>query len=219
MKVVVVSPHPDDETLGAGGTIARLKKENQGVYWINVTNVINSTAWDRGFIENRKKQIDRLKHYFAFDDYFDLSMEPCSLEMIDKSVLIQNISKCFDLIKPDWVILPNPEDAHSDHRIVYEACMACTKVFRYPFIKRIATMEILSETDFNKYGKAFSPNYFVDISDTIDSKIEALKIYDTELGVHPFPRSIESIRALATIRGAEAGCKAAEAFNIVKWID
>ena len=59
----------------------------------------------------------------------------------------------------------------------------------------------------------------MDISDTIESKIEAIKIYDTELGVHPFPRSIELIKALATLRGAEAVCKAAEAFNIVKWID
>lgn len=79
-------------------------------------------------------------------------------------------------------------------------------------------MEILSETDFGRPEMPFYPNYFVDISNYIEKKIEALKIYDTEMGRHPFPRSEENIKALAVLRGAMAGVPYAEAFRLIKKI-
>ena len=79
-------------------------------------------------------------------------------------------------------------------------------------------MEIVSETDFGKPDNPFYPNCYIDITDYMDSKITALKIYDTELGVPPFPRSIENITALATFRGSAAGVKYAEAFRMIKCI-
>lgn len=90
--------------------------------------------------------------------------------------------------------VPNPYDAHTDHMITYEVGMSCSKIFRYPYIKRIMTMEILSETDFSKTGEQFSPNYFIDIEDVIEDKVNAMKIYDTELGEPPFPWNWEAIR-------------------------
>ena len=80
-------------------------------------------------------------------------------------------------------------------------------------------MEILSETDFSKNGKAFSPNYFVDITEYLDEKIEALKIYDTEFAEAPFPRNLEAVKALALLRGGASGCHYAEAFKVIKEID
>lgn len=80
------------------------------------------------------------------------------------------------------------------------------------------TMEIVSETDFGRPQNPFLPNYFVDITDFMEQKIEAAKIYDTELGETPFPRSVENIKALATIRGAAAGVKYAESFRLIKYI-
>ena len=80
-------------------------------------------------------------------------------------------------------------------------------------------MEILSETDFGDADNPFIPNYFVDISDYIEKKINALNIYDTEMGVPPFPRNYEAIRALATLRGGMSGVRYAEAFKIIKWIE
>lgn len=81
------------------------------------------------------------------------------------------------------------------------------------------TMEIISETDFSKTGEAFSPNYFIDITDEMENKLNALSIYDTELGVVPFPRNLEAIKALALLRGGQAGCQYAEAFKIIKEIE
>lgn len=79
-------------------------------------------------------------------------------------------------------------------------------------------MEILSETDFGKPDNPFVPNMFVDISDYIDKKLEALAIYDTEIRERPFPRNMDAVKALGTLRGGMAGCMYAEAFKIIKEI-
>lgn len=219
MNIVIVSPHPDDETLGAGGTLLKQKAKGDKIYWINVTNVVDKEGWDETFVRKRQKQIERVIAFYQFDGYYDLNLEPSSLENINKGSLIAEISKVFKEVEPRWIILPNPGDAHSDHKVVYESCMACSKVFRYPYIKKITTMEIISETDFGDTEHPFVPNYFVDISEYIEGKIEALKIYDTEMGEPPFPRNIEAVRALATLRGGMCGGRYAEAFRIIKWID
>ena len=200
MKVMVVSPHPDDETLGAGGTLLRLKKEGHQIYWLNITDAKEKDGWSASFIKQRKEQIQSVCDFFEFDDTFNLKFPPAKLEMLEKSILIQKIGS-------------------SDHKITYESCISCSKIFRYPYIHRITTMEILSETDFGRIDNPFVPNYFVNISDYMKSKIQALEIYDTELGEHPFPRSVDSIKALGTLRGACAGVKYAEAFRIIKWIE
>ena len=81
-------------------------------------------------------------------------------------------------------------------------------------------METLSETEFTPSTKedSFIPNMFVDITDFIERKIEIMNIYKNEIGTHPFPRSERNIRALATFRGATAGCEYAESFMILKEI-
>jgi len=219
VKIVVVSPHPDDESLGAGGLIIKNKKAGNQVFWINMTDVGKNQGWDDQFIVNRKKQIEKICSYYDFDGFYNLKYPPTLLGSIDIKDIIMKFGKCISEIEPDWLVLPNPGDAHSDHRITYEVGMSCAKVFRYPSIKKVMTMEILSETDFSKSGESFSPNYFVDISEQIEEKLDAVRIYDTELGEPPFPRSIEALRALAVIRGSASGCRYAEAFRIIKEID
>lgn len=219
MKIVVVSPHPDDETLGAGGFLLKHRKKGNQLYWINVTDVGENQGWDNSFVKHREKQIHQIYDFYQFEKLYNLKYRPCSLENIDKCNLISDFSKCIQEIQPDCILLPNPQDAHTDHLVTYEVGMTCSKVFRYPYVKKIMTMEIISETNFSKTADAFSPNYFVDISDCIEDKIAALKIYDTELGAPPFPRSIEAVRALALLRGSMAGSHYAEAFKIIKQID
>lgn len=217
MKILIVSPHPDDETLGAGGLILKHKNQGDKLYWMNVTDV--TEKWDGDFRRKREIQINKIQEYYNFDGVYNLKFEPCSLEIVDRRKIIDCFRNCIMEIQPDWIVLPNESDAHSDHRITYEVCMLCTKAFRCPSIKKIMCMEIVSETDYSVNGSSFSANYYVDISEYIEKKIEAAKIYDTELELPPFPRSIENIRALARVRGASAGCNYAEAFKIIKEID
>ena len=100
--------------------------------------------------------------------------------------------------------------------MVFDAAVACTKWFRYPSIKHVLSYETVSETEFSLSNEVcFKPNIFIDISDYLDVKIDILKIYHSEIGEHPFPRSIDTLKALATWRGANGGYNAAEAFELL----
>jgi LmbE family N-acetylglucosaminyl deacetylase len=123
-------------------------------------------------------------------------------------------------VQPNIIYLPFKGDVHSDHRKIFEASYSCTKSFRYPFIKKIYMMETLSETEFATSTKedCFIPNVLVDISGHMEKKIEIMKIFKSEIAPHPFPRSERNLRALATFRGAAAGCDYAESFVLLKEI-
>jgi LmbE family N-acetylglucosaminyl deacetylase len=134
--------------------------------------------------------------------------------------MIPKISKVFHEVQPEIIYTLNRSDAHSDHRYISDAVMACTKSFRYPFIKKVLMYECISETEFAPafHEKVFIPNYFVDISAYMDKKLAIMRIFESELAAPPFPRSEENILALARFRGSSVGCHYAEAFQVVKII-
>ena len=148
---------------------------------------------------------------------FRLNLKTSNLDQISKQLFIEKISKVFKKFQPNEIFLPFPGDAHSDHKLTFEASIACTKWFRYKFIKKVLAYETLSETNFNfdPNNKIFNPNLFVDISSKINKKIELMNIYNSEVFDHPFPRSEESIKSLAKLRGSQSGYRAAEAFMIL----
>lgn len=218
MNVLIVSPHPDDETLGAGGTICRYINEGHKVFWLNITTMRNSGLFTEEVIQYREKQIRDIDKFYGFEKKYQLDFPTTKLEEINTSKAIEEISKIINEVKPEVIILPDYNDAHSDHKYVFDWCYACTKTFRYPYVKQVMTMEILSETDFGRPENPYLPNYYVDITDYMENKLEAIKIYDTELGEPPFPRSLKNIEALASLRGATAGVMYAEAFKVLKCV-
>lgn len=219
MKVLVVSPHPDDETLGAGGTLLKLKKQGHQIYWLNITDMKVEDGWGNDKIDHRQKQIDEVRNYYRFDGFYNLQLPPIKLKGLDEGQIIGAVKRIYDEVKPEWIIIPGQYDAHSDHHVVYNCCMAAAKTFRTPYIKRITTMEIISETDYGFQAERFEPNLFIDITDTLEGKIEAMRIYDTEIEDVPFPRSLENIRSLASVRGGYCTSRYAEAFCIIKQIE
>ena len=125
-----------------------------------------------------------------------------------------------DKEKPEEVFLPHYSDIHSDHRVTFEILCSCTKNFRAGYIKRILCYQTVSETNFNlKRKDQFFPNYYEDISKYIKKKLKSIEIYKSEIKKFPFPRSKKVITSLAYLRGSEIGKKAAEAFEIIKWIN
>ncbi len=217
MKILIVSPHPDDESLGAGGTLIKLKKSGHKIYWLNITDVKEEYGFSTEFIKKRSEHIKNIINFYKFDGFFNFQLQPAGLSNLDEGIIISKIRKVFDEVKPEWIIIPGNYDAHSDHRVVYNCCMACSKSFRSPYIRKILSMEIISETEFGFQNEKFIPNFFVDITEEFESKLNAIKIYDTEIEKFPFPRSFENIESLAIFRGGGI-CKYAEAFHIIKEI-
>jgi hypothetical protein len=220
-KVIVISAHPDDETLGVGGTILRHVAKGDEVYWLIITNIFENQGFSKSRVESRQKEIDLVSKSFGFKNVINLNYPTMSLISSSLIKLVPEISKVFSEIQPCIIYCLNRSDAHSDHRITFDAVMACTKSFRYPFIKKVLMYECISETEFAPAlpEKVFQPNYFVDITDFFEKKLKIMRIYKSEMGEHPFPRSEENIKALATFRGATAGVRFAESFQLVKYIE
>ena len=215
-RYLILATHPDDETLGAGGLILRKKSEGNEVFVLNMTHMDESYGFCKEQIKIRNNEIKKMIDSYNLDGYYNLKLKPSGLDTYSEGELIKKISKVLNQVKPDTIILPYHQDVHSDHRKTFNLCYSCTKNFRYPFIKKILMMETPSETDFAYFEYTFKPNYFVDISDFIDEKVEIAKIFKSEIQEHPFPRSERNIRAYGTIRGAVMGVDSAEAFIIVK---
>lgn len=217
MKAIIIAPHPDDEVLGAGGTLLRYKNEGESIAWLIVTTINSNSDADKEKSKTRTEEINRINQLFGFDKKFELNFPTTQLDQIPMSDLVSAISNIFREFEPEEVFVPHPSDIHTDHRAVFDAVASCTKWFRYPSIKRVLAYETLSETDFNLgISPAFRPNVFVNIENHLDGKLYAMEIYESEMGKFPFPRSQEAIRALATLRGAASGFKAAEAFELLR---
>ena len=219
-NVIVVTVHPDDETLGCGGTILKHKKTGDKIHWLIITHLDEAAGYKREDFEKRDSEIKSVSANYQFDSVVRYNYPTTKLDKITSGELIGKISGTFKEIRPSTIYLQHYGDAHSDHRITFEAVYACTKSFRYPFVKEIYTMEILSETEFSApiESNAFKPNHFINISEFMEKKIEIMNLYKSEIGEHPFPRSERNIRALGTFRGAQCNAEYAEAFVCLKSI-
>jgi LmbE family N-acetylglucosaminyl deacetylase len=211
--VLVIAPHPDDETLGCGGTLLRHKAAGDQVHWLIVTAMSAS-----GNSAVRDAEISDVTRACGFDGVHRLNLETARLDTLPLDKLITAIKTVIDEIAAEILYLPHAGDAHSDHRIVFEASWAAVKIFRTPDVRRVLSYETLSETNFAApvASQPFAPNWFEDISAFLERKIEILQIYSGELAAPPFPRSLEAVRALATLRGSESGAIAAEAFMLLR---
>ena len=220
MKTLVVAPHPDDELLGCGGTLLRRSKVAGSVGWLLMTGLTKQGGWSQEKICKRAAEIAEVRKGLGISEehLFSLEFPTACLDQIPMSKLVSSVSEVFRAFKPEEVFLPYPGDAHSDHRITFEAVSACTKWFRYPSVRSVLAYETLSETDFGIDPKdtGFRPNVFVDISQQLEQKLELMRTYESEMGEFPFPRSEKAIRALARIRGLQTGFEAAEGFVLLR---
>lgn len=219
-NILVIAPHPDDETLGCGGTLLRHKAEGCQVHWLLITGMSEERGFSKERIAKRNEEILLAAQAYVFDSVAQLNLPPAALETLPLGQIIAGISDTINKVKPQIVYVPYRNDAHSDHELVFDAAMSATKSFRYPFIKRVLAYETLSETDFGMKPEdgGFRPNVFVDISSYINKKLDIMEIFESEMGEFPFPRSRKALEALATLRGAQSNCQAAESFMLIKEI-
>jgi len=218
--VLVIAPHPDDETLGCGGTLLKLKAEGASVHWLIVTTITGVPGFSDDQVLRRAREIDKVAEKFGFDGVHKCELPTARLDTISKGELVGELAGVIKYVQPDTVLLPYRNDVHSDHAAVFDAAVSATKIFRSPFVRSIYAYETLSETDFGirPDDPGFRPNLYENIEGYLDRKLQIMSIYDGEMGAFPFPRSNECLRALATLRGAQANCQAAEAFMILKEI-
>jgi len=215
-KILVISPHPDDETLGCGGTILKNIKNGNQVHWLNMTVMKLSDGYSKKKMDLRKKEIKKVSKLYNFKTSQSLNFSTAKLDTYPLKDIINNLNSVIGKIKPEIIYIPSIYDNHTDHKITHEAIKSCIKWFRQRSIKKVLTYEVLSETNisFNR-KKQFLPNVYENIAPYINKKINIMKIYSSEIKKHPFPRNKKAIISLGILRGTQSGFKYAEAFELL----
>lgn len=218
-RILFIAVHPDDETLGCGGTILRHNKRGDETFWMILTGVRKhpSGRWSDTDADKRDVIVNKVAKDYGFTEVIDMGFPTTLLDECRLEQLVSAIDSKINEIKPDTVYMMYQNDVHSDHRVAFSAVYSCLKSFRKPYIRRVLMFEALSETEFAvpTPSTSFTPNVFVDITPYIDKKLDIMSIYDTEVMQEPYPRSLSSIKALARVRGSRAGVMYAEAFQLL----
>jgi LmbE family N-acetylglucosaminyl deacetylase len=214
-SLVVIAPHPDDETLGAGGTIARFAEAGVKVSVLIVSGHLPPLYPQEAFDTTRREADAALKILGAHDWEF-LQIPATKVHEAPVAEVTGKINAFIKARAPEAVLIPFP-DRHIDHRILFDySVVACRPVHdKAPRI--VLAYETLSETHWNVPGieAAFVPELFIDVTDQIEKKKAALDAYASQ--VHTAPsRSIEACMALARFRGSQNGFTYAEAYKVVR---
>ena len=221
-KILVIAAHPDDETLGCGGTIAKLVKNNHIADVVFLSSgvgarkkKINSKNHE---VKLRKSQAKSACSLLGFNKIKFYDLPDNSFETIPRLRINKIIEKEINESNPEIIFTHFNNDLNLDHRIVAESAVIATRFYKKKH--SIFSFEVLSSTDLNLSAKnnKFQPNYYVDIGTTINLKIEALKKYKHEIRKYPHPRSVDGIKILSNYRGMFSNCKNAEAFILLKQI-
>jgi len=218
--VLCIAPHPDDETLGCGGTLLRHLEQGDEVHWLIVTAISEAIGFPAARVESRAAEIRAVADAYGFQGVHRCDLPTMRLDTLPIADVIRAVGNVVAETRADTLYLPYRNDAHSDHAVVHDAGVACAKTFRYPWVSAVYCYETVSETEFGLKPEdpGFRPNLFVDVASHLDRKIEIMRLFEGEMGEFPFPRSETCLRALAQLRGSQCGRMAAEAFMIAKEI-
>lgn len=214
MNVLVIGAHPDDETIGCGGAIARHVSKGDSVYLLVLTQIY-APEWDIRELEKRKNETFAAAKVLGIKKVFFAGLPTVKLNTIPTITMTRHIKDVIDKVKPEIVYIPPKGDINVDHDIVHRASLVACRPFLNDKLKRVLSYEIFYTTYLNFEVGNFDANVFVDITKYYGKKIEAMKKYKTELRKMPNPRSLEGIKIYSAERGLLVGCKYAEMFSLV----
>lgn len=211
-NVLVIAAHPDDELLGSGGTLKKLI--NHG---FNVITVIVVKGRKEEEHQMNQVAINANKH-LGIKKVIFLEHENLLLEMIPLHVINKEIEKLLEKYEPSMIFTHHYGDINKDHQILFQAVLTASRPLPGKKPVELLCFETVSSTEWSQQtnDKAFKPNYYVDITDTIDMKLESLQFYDVEMRPFPHPRSYKGVQTLAQVRGMTVGVEYAEAFEIIR---
>lgn len=211
-KCLVIAAHPDDEILGAGGMIKKLSRDGA-----EVVSVI--------LAKGRPEAADRIQHCIAtanerlgVKETLHLQFPNLEMETIPLHVISKELEKLIASFAPTIMLTHHYGDVNHDHQIAFQAALTATRPLPGAPPIDLLCFETVSSTEWGipSGDRMFKPNYYVDISDTLDDKIDALHAYDIEMRAFPHPRSYEGVKYLGRLRGMTAGFPCAEAFEIIR---
>ena len=217
-KVLVIVAHPDDEVLGCGGTIAKHKDIGDEVTVLIMADGVNSR--DEKFksesVDERRLCAKKANRILKVDDLIFLSFPDNKMDTVPLLEVIKSIENVMTELRPDVIYTHSLSDLNIDHCVIHNASITACRALPGQSVNQLLFFEVPSSTEWRTSASntIFNPNWFSDISDTLDLKMKALSEYEKELHEFPHPRSLFAVECLAKWRGACSGVLAAEAFEL-----
>lgn len=218
--VLVIAAHADDEALGCGGTLAKHVAQGDSVYVVFLADGVTS----RSEVTPVEQELRNAAAAHALDilgvkQSFMLGFPDNRMDSIPLLEIVQKLESVLEQVKPHVVYTHHHGDLNIDHRIAHQAVMTACRPVPGTSVKEIYTFEVLSSTEWNTPGLTpFIPNVFVDISEYLDIKIQAISAYAMEMRDAPHSRSMVNIQQQAGYRGYSMGLYSAEAFSLIRMI-
>lgn len=216
-KITIIVPHPDDEVLGAGGTIALYSSLGWEISALVVSGHLPPLYTKKEFeiTQNEYKQAAKI---IGIKKTKFLELPATKIHETPISKLNESLSKFVIENDPSILLIPFP-DRHIDHKLIFESSMVISRPVNFGTrIKLVAAYETLSETHWNApyLEPNFVPNINIDISTKIKKKIDALRCYKSQINEVKSPRSIDAVKSLAKFRGSQSGYDFAESFVCIR---
>lgn len=217
MNVLVIAPHPDDEVLGCGGSIAKHTDAGDTVTVCVVTKGCEP-LFPPDVVERTRAECREADALLGVRETMFLDFPAAMLESVPRYQLNDALVKTVQSVRPEAVYLPHRGDMQLDHKMIVDAAMVALRPKYAHVVRKVYAYETLSETgwDVPNTTNEFIPNVYNDISRYLERKLEALKVFATQMSAYPNARSLEAVRALAMYRGAMMDMHAAEAFSLVR---
>jgi len=225
MILLVVVAHPDDEVLGCGATIARLTQEGHEVYIAILGEGITSRYQqreqaDRSLVEALHARGRQVAELLGVRDLFLYNLPDNRFDTVPLLDVVKIIEELIERLKPEVIYTHHGGDLNIDHMVTHRAVLTATRPVTDQPVQEIYAFEVPSSTEwtFGQFQPAFRPNVFMDISDTLEAKVQAMALYESEVRPFPHPTSSVALRASARRWGSMAGVEAAEAFELIRAI-
>lgn len=219
-KVLVLAAHPDDEVLGMGATIALHTSRGDHVRVVVVTDG-SSTQYPGDAATRARKEEEALRAAaeLGVEDYVHLDLPDMRLDTVAHVELNGVVEEHVRGHEPEIVYAVQP-DVNLDHRMLFDAVAVATRPTPGHPVRRLLTYAPTSSTEWTPAAvNWFVPNWYVDVTETLERKVAAFAHYETERRDYPHPRSERAIRAAASFHGSSSGCEYAEPFVLVRGLE
>jgi LmbE family N-acetylglucosaminyl deacetylase len=209
-NILVIAAHPDDELLGCGGTLAKHSANGDVI----TSCIVCEGESLRGISQNNGQYTEQAASILGIQNTIHLKLPDQKLDTIPIVDVIVKIEKIINSVKPEIIYTHHNNDVNEDHKIVFNATLVAARPL-LDYIKAIYSFYTSSSTEWG-YPRNFNPDTWVDISNYLNLKLEAMNCYKTELKSYPHPRSLKSLKYNSYHEGSKCLMESAESFMTIR---